>query len=116
MAGVNPPSGEPSSTGPRLPFSRAFAQAGFNRQDADAWRRAGWTDAEQAAAWYRAGSDRSPAQLKAIADQGFTPDQLPFLDEDTGIDLRDRVLRNLHRDAPARLEQARMDQVQPESG
>ncbi len=100
-----------ATTRARLPFSRAFAQAGFSRQDADAWRRAGWDDADEAARWYRAGSDRTPAQLRALALRGFTPDQLPMLDIGEGdeIDLRDRVLRNLHRDAPTRLEQALAD-------
>ena len=96
-----------------MPFSRAWALAGFSRHDSERWRRAGWHDADEAARWRAEGADRTPAQLKALADRGVTPEQVPFLDEDLGVDLRDRVLRNLHRDAPDRLERALADEAGP---
>ena len=88
--------------GRRLPLSRAFALAGFSRADSEVWRRAGWADATEAVPWHRIGSDRSPTELRTLFLRGFTPDRVAALDraDETEIDLRDRVLQNLHRDAP----------------
>ncbi len=90
--------------GRRLPLSRAFAQAGFSRAESELWRRAGWTDAAEAAPWHRISSDRNPTELRTLFLRGFTPERVVALDRDdeTEIDLRDRVLQNLHRDAPQR--------------
>ena len=111
----------PAGDGPapgRLPFSRAFAQAGFSRPEADAWRHAGWTDAAEAARWRHLQRSFSPEVLRALADAGTEPAVVErLLDDHPGlgashllarirryaglsraeIDLRERVLENLHR-------------------
>ena len=110
----------------RLPFSRPFAQAGFSRDEAEEWRRAGWGDPTEAAQWHDLARWCSPRQLRSLALEGFVPADIECVArlfpsftaawtraladavtaaEDTEIDLRDRVRRNLHRDrrGPLRL-------------
>ena len=112
------PTHEGGSTG-RLPFSRAFALAGFTRDAAEEWRRAGWEDPLEAARWHGLSRWCSPRQLRSLALEGFVPADIECVArlfpsftaawtralaeavtaiEDTEIDLRDRVRRNLHRD------------------
>ena len=63
-------------SGRRLPFSRAFAQEGFSREESEAWRRAGWTDPAEAGRWRDIAGDATPAQLRALADDGYTFEQV----------------------------------------
>lgn len=109
--------GQDDISGRRLPFSRAFAQAGFNRSDAQVWRLAGWDDSELAAAWRHLERWCEPDQLLALVRDGFEVDQVeevvtgspglstaqirartgrPENRTDDEIDLRERVLENLH--------------------
>lgn len=108
--------GHDDISGRRLPFSRAFAQAGFNRSDAQVWRLAGWDDPELAAAWRLLEQWCEPKQLLALMMDGFEVDQVeavvtdsvgltadqirarigrPENRTDDEIDLRERVLENL---------------------
>lgn len=112
----------------RLPFSRAFAQAGFNRSDAQVWRLAGWDDAKLAAAWRRLEQWCGPKQLLVLMMDGFEVDQVeavvagsagldteqirarigrPENRTDDEIDLRERVLENLHLGRSPRQETSR---------
>jgi hypothetical protein len=109
--------------GRRLPFSRAFAQAGFTRDEAEEWRRAGWSDPTEAAGWHHLGAHCTPRQLRSLAREGFGPGDVDrvarsfprwtaawvralameagvFSPPDVEIDLRDRVRQNLQRDQP----------------
>ena len=133
-----PPEGSPASVpcravdptlvddvlaGRRLPFSRPFAQAGFGRDESEAWRRAGWTDPAEAARWHHLGAHCTPRQLRGLAREGFTVEDVAgvarwfpswtaawvralameagaFTPADVEIDLRDRVRQNLVRDQP----------------
>lgn len=109
----------------RLPFSRRFAQAGFDRSDAQVWRLAGWEDARTAAAWRHLQRWCEPAQLLKLFRDGFEVDQVeavvtgsagltteqirarigrPENRTDDEIDLRERVLENLHLGRPPRQE------------
>lgn len=107
--------------GRRFPYSRAFARAGFSPVDAELWRRAGWHDPERAAPWHDIETAATPEALLALAQDGYdaaivarvaafvptltvawaraltTPSTPP-----KELDLRDRVLSNLHRDAKLR--------------
>lgn len=108
-------------SGRRFPYSRAFAQAGFSADDAEAWRRAGWEDAQAAAGWHRIETAADAATLRSLAVAGFDADQVaqvarfaPMLTaawthalvkvhRDIDIDLRDidlrqRVRENLFRE------------------
>jgi hypothetical protein len=107
----------PAEVPPQLPYSRPFALAGFGREQSEAWRRAGWTDPAEAARWRDLAAWCTPGELLDLAEQGHTPAAvaracqrfLPFTDGwvrslgrpgadevDVEIDLRDRVLENLH--------------------
>ncbi len=109
--------GNDHNPGRRLPFSRAFAQAGFNRSDAQVWRRAGWDDPELAAGWRHIERWCAPEQLLTLVRDGFEAGQVeevvtgspglttaqirarigrPENRTDDEIDLRERVLENLH--------------------
>lgn len=107
--------------GRRFPYSRAFARAGFSATDAELWRRAGWHDPATAAPWHDIETAAGPEELLALAQDGFdaavvarvasfaptftvawtravaSPSRAPV-----EVDLRDRVLSNLHRDAKLR--------------
>ncbi len=101
----------------RLPFSRAFAQAGFDRPEAEVWRLAGWDDPGSASCWRHLARWCTPEQLLVLAREGFEIDQVarvvidtpgltndqiririgrPENRTDDEIDLRERVLENLH--------------------
>ena len=109
--------GDDGISGHRLPFSRAFAQAGFSRGDAQNWRLAGWDDPVLAAAWRHLQAWCEPKQLLTLVMDGFDVDQVeavvrespglttdqirgrigrPENRTDDEIDLRERVLENLH--------------------
>jgi hypothetical protein len=60
----------------RLPVSARWSEAGFKRADADAWRRAGWPEADDAARWRDASRADRPGPLRGLRDAGYTPDQL----------------------------------------
>lgn len=60
----------------RLPMSARWSTAGFKRADADAWRHAGWREADDAARWRAASSADRPGPLRQLHDAGYTPDQL----------------------------------------
>lgn len=100
----------------RLPFSRAFAQAGFTPTESETWRRAGWEDATEAEAWHHLAGPCTPEVLRSLAAEGVEPAEVervvriaPELTEtqlrarissfrdlsDVEIDLRDRVRENL---------------------
>ena len=53
-----------------------WRDAGFRRQQAEAWRRAGWSDARVAADWMAASPGDSPDLLRRLHDAGYTPEQL----------------------------------------
>lgn len=107
--------------GRRFPFSRAFARAGFSPIDAELWRRAGWHDPDRARPWHEIATDARPEQLLALAEDGYdaaivarVARFVPMLAvawtraltapsaPPKELDLRDRVLANLHRDAKLR--------------
>ncbi|WP_436793732.1 hypothetical protein [Actinospongicola halichondriae] len=107
--------------GRRFPYSRAFARAGFSAADAEQWRRAGWHDPDEAAPWHAIDTAAGPETLLSLANDGFDPETvdrvsrfvptltaawtralLPVATMDVELDLRDRVLANLHRDARLR--------------
>ena len=107
--------------GRRFPYSRAFARAGFSPVDAELWRRAGWHDPEAAAPWHDIATGASAEALLALALDGYDADGVArvarFVPTLTvawtraltapstppkELDLRDRVLANLHRDADLR--------------
>lgn len=109
--------GHDQNPGRRLSFSRAFAQAGFNRSEAQVWRLAGWDDPELASAWRHLERWCEPEQLLALVRDGFEVGQVeavvtgssglttaqirarigrPENRTDDEIDLRERVLENLH--------------------
>ena len=56
--------------------SVVWSEAGFDRHDAEAWRRAGWSDAEAAARWRAAAPGDSADHLSRIRDAGYSIDQL----------------------------------------
>lgn len=120
--------GHDQSTGRRLAFSRAFAQAGFDRADAQVWRLAGWDDPELAAVWRHLDRWCDPEQLLSLARDGFDVSQVeavvsespglttaqirarigrPGNRTDDEIDLRERVLENLHLGRSPRQETSR---------
>ena len=108
--------------GRRFPYSRAFARAGFSADDAELWRRAGWHDPDVAAPWHRIETCAGPEVLLTLANDGFDAETVARVSRfaprltsawtrallpppETGareLDLRDRVLANLHRDAMQR--------------
>ena len=65
----------PTAAG-RLPMSARWSEAGFKRADADAWRHAGWREADDAARWRAASTADRPGPLRQLHDAGYTPDQL----------------------------------------
>jgi hypothetical protein len=56
--------------------SVVWSEAGFDRHDAEAWRRAGWSDAEAAARWRAAAPGDSAGHLSRVRDAGYSIDQL----------------------------------------
>lgn len=107
--------------GRRFPYSRAFARAGFSPVDAERWRRAGWHDPERAAPWHEVETAATPESLLTLAEDGYdaaivarVASFVPTLavawtraltapsTPPKELDLRDRVLANLHRDAELR--------------
>ncbi len=104
-------------SGRRFPYSRAFARAGFSADDAERWRRAGWTTADDAEPWHRIDTAADENDLIALALEGFEPEQVrqvsrfaprftvawthallrpaddPRFDTDLDIDLREIGLR-----------------------
>lgn len=52
--------------GRRFPYSRAFTRAGFSREDAERWRRAGWLDPDEAAPWHAIPTDAPPTALREL--------------------------------------------------
>lgn len=107
--------------GRRFPYSRAFARAGFTALEAELWRRAGWHDPERAAPWHDIGTAATPQALLALAEDGYDATVVTqvaaFVPTLTvawtraltapstppkELDLRDRVLANLHRDSGPR--------------
>ena len=71
----------------RLPVSARWNRAGFKRADADAWRQAGWREADDAARWREASRTGRPGQLRVLQEAGYTPDQV----EATGRVVRSHV-------------------------
>ena len=53
-----------------------WRDAGFGRQEADAWQQAGWSDASVAADWMAASPGDSPDVLHTLHDAGYTAEQL----------------------------------------
>lgn len=60
----------------RLPVSRAWSEAGFDRAAAETWRQAGWNDAQVAAEWHTASPHDEPRHLRSLRDAGYIPAQL----------------------------------------
>jgi len=60
----------------RLPVSRAWYEAGFDRAAAEAWRQAGWSDARVAAEWHSASPHDEPRHLRSLSEAGYIPAQL----------------------------------------
>lgn len=60
----------------RLPVSRAWSEAGFDRAAAEAWRQAGWNDAQVAAEWHTASPHDEPCHLRSLREAGYIPAQL----------------------------------------
>jgi hypothetical protein len=60
----------------RLPVSARWSEAGFKRAEADAWRHAGWQEADAAARWREASREDRPSQLRQLHEAGYTPDQV----------------------------------------
>lgn len=89
---MEPEVGDDRTAPSRPRFSRAFAQAGFSRVEAERWRQAGWDDAAEAAEWRPLSHWRSPEDLRRLADAGADPRHL-----EVELDLRDQVLENLRR-------------------
>jgi len=56
--------------------SHVWSEAGFGRQEAEAWRRAGWHDAGVAADWLAASPGDSPDLPRSLHDAGYTAEQL----------------------------------------
>jgi hypothetical protein len=56
--------------------SQMWRQAGFGRQEAEAWRDAGWSDAGLAADWMAASPGDSPHLLHSLHDAGYSAEQL----------------------------------------
>lgn len=63
-------------SGRRFPYSRAFARCGFSSDDAERWRRAGWTIADDAEPWHRIDTSADAQDLMALALEGFEPEQI----------------------------------------
>lgn len=60
----------------RLPVSRTWSEAGFDRAAAEAWRHAGWSDARLAAEWHTASPNDEPSHLRSLSEAGYIPAQL----------------------------------------
>ena len=56
--------------------SVVWSEAGFDRHDAETWRKAGWRDAEAAAHWRDAAPDASADHLGRVRDAGYSVDQI----------------------------------------
>ena len=56
--------------------SAVWSEAGFDRHDAEDWRRAGWSDAHAAARWRAAAPGDSADHLCRVRDAGYSIDQL----------------------------------------
>ena len=67
---------EDEVTDARPVVSVVWSEAGFDRHDADAWRRAGWSDAGAAARWRAAAPEESAGHLSRVRDAGYSIDQL----------------------------------------
>jgi hypothetical protein len=60
----------------RPKVSRAWNEAGFGRDAAADWQRAGWHDPGDAAEWLAASPADGPDLLRSLHDAGYTPEQL----------------------------------------